>query len=244
VARGNYGSTKANQEFANALTDDATFGVPRYTTALLPAAATGNKGAVAYDTTLNSFVVSTGSAWVSIGGTGAAALANGSTVSKGTGSATAVIGGVLNVNTTSQATTGTVEEVLATYTLPANTLSANGKGLRVTVWGTVTGNTNAKVLRVRFGGIGGTQIATVSTSTAAHTAFYLTASVVRTGAATQASTGVGTVGQTGGATSSVSTSVTTPAQTLSGAVDVVVTGTTASASGEATFSGLIVEAIN
>jgi hypothetical protein len=162
---------------------------------------------------------------------------NGSTVAKGTGSAVATLGGVLNVNTTSQATTGTVEEVLATYTLPANTLSANGKGVRITVSFEGAANTNSKTCRVRFGGIGGT-IVTQRTFSTSGDFVRGVAEVIRTGAATQQSSG--STANVNGITSTVSA----PTQTLSGAVDIVATCITATASGDATFRYMLVEALN
>jgi hypothetical protein len=164
---------------------------------------------------------------------------NGSTVAKGTGSAVATLGGVLNVNTTSQATTGTVEEVLATYTLPANTLSANGKGVRITAWGTTAANGNAKTTRIRFGGIGGTIVATVAGSSSG-SAVVLSCVITRTGAATQTSVSLTQLM----ASSTNSVTVAAPTQTLSGTVDIVVTGTTAASAGDLTFVGMIVEALN
>jgi hypothetical protein len=164
---------------------------------------------------------------------------NGSTVAKGTGSAVATLGGVLNVNTTSQATTGTVEEVLATYTLPANTLSANGKGVRITAWGTTAANGNAKTTRIRFGGIGGTIVATVAGSSSG-SAVVLSCVIARTGAATQTSVSLTQLM----ASSTNSVTVAAPTQTLSGTVDIVVTGTTAASAGDLTFVGMVVEALN
>jgi hypothetical protein len=49
----------------------------------------------------------------------------------------------------------TNENILATITIPANTLRA-GDSLRVTPSWTVTNNANVKTARVRFSGIGGT----------------------------------------------------------------------------------------
>jgi hypothetical protein len=168
---------------------------------------------------------------------------NGSTVAKGTGSAVATLGGVLNVNTTSQATTGTVEEVLATYTLPANTLSANGKGLRITMRGTMVSTTNSRVFRIRFGGIGGTIVGLVSSTTAAHTQARIVVEIIRTGSATQITTGTSTYGANSGA-AVASVTNTAPTQDLTAAVDIVVVGETSAALGDVTFTALIVEAIN
>ena len=145
---------------------------------------------------------------------------------------------VLHVNTTSQATTGTSEEVLATYTLPANTLSANGKAIRVTAWFVSTADAVSKTARIRFGGIGGTVVAT-NNSSAASATHMLTTLIVRSGAATQESVGSGLYNGT--ATNAI---VTSPTQTLSGAIDIVATGTTPSGAGQMTFKGLLVEALN
>jgi hypothetical protein len=153
--------------------------------------------------------------------------------------ATGPMSTVLNVNTTSQATTGTVEEVLATYTLPANTLSANGKGVRITAWGTTAANGNAKTTRIRFGGIGGTIVATVAGSSSG-SAVVLSCVIARTGAATQTSVSLTQLM----ASSTNSVTVAAPTQTLSGTVDIVVTGTTATSAGDLTFVGMIVEALN
>ena len=145
---------------------------------------------------------------------------------------------VLNVNTTSQATTGTSEEVLATYTLPANTLSANGKAIRVRAWLSHAANTNASTMRIRFGGVGGTQISAMS-SAASGDAIVLEAIVIRTGAATQIANGHS---RTHGGSSAVYNSA--PTQTLSGGVALVVTGLTAVSAGDVTFLGMLVEALN
>ena len=90
---------------------------------------------------------------------------------------------VLNVNTTSQATTGTSEEVLATYTLPANTLARNGQAVRVTMRGYHAANSNSATLRVRLGGIGGTVLA-AHTLAAANGVFEINSVFYRTGATT------------------------------------------------------------
>lgn len=169
--------------------------------------------------------------------TGRGVLARGSTVAVGTGTATAAVGGVLHVNTTAQATTGTTLEALATYTLPANTLSANGKAIRITFWGVHAANTNSAGFQLRFGGISGTILWSASSS-ANGAGFSVTAVVVRTGASTQTATAIGGTGSAGTFMASA------PTQTLSNPIDIVVAGLTAAAAGDVTFSGLIVEALN
>ncbi len=59
--------------------------------------------------------------------------------------------GSININTTEVGNTGAGEDVLMTYSLPINALSANAKAVRVTVYGTTTNNVNAKTLKVYFG---------------------------------------------------------------------------------------------
>ena len=56
------------------------------------------------------------------------------------------------------ATTGTSEEILYTWTIPANTFRQTGGpvGLRIEAFASGAANTNTKRLRVRIGGIGGT----------------------------------------------------------------------------------------
>lgn len=76
--KSNWFSTKAQQEFQRALTDSTSFGVPRYTTALLPTCNTANKGAVAFDTTLTQLVSCSGTAWGAAGGGGVVGLSAGS----------------------------------------------------------------------------------------------------------------------------------------------------------------------
>lgn len=168
-------------------------------------------------------------------------LANNTTATTRTYSlpnATSTLGSVLNVNTTTQATTGTSEEILATYTLPANTLSANGKGVRITAHGTLAANGNTKVVRIRFGGIGGTTV-TARSTVGNNVAWEATALIFRTGAATQIA-----VGRAFSSLDNVQLSDSAPTQTLANAIDIVVTGTTATAIGDLTFKSLIVESIN
>jgi hypothetical protein len=69
----------------------------------------------------------------------------------GTGSGVATLVGVAHVNTTAVGNVGAGEDDLMTYSLPANSLSSNGKGVRVTAWGRTANNANAKTLKIYFG---------------------------------------------------------------------------------------------
>lgn len=169
-------------------------------------------------------------------------IANGTTITEGTGSATAVIGGVLTVNTTATGTgADTNETTLWTYDLPANTLSANNKGVRITVWGTGAANGNTKTIRVKFGG------STVSAlaATTSGLDWCATVEVWRTGAATQVSMGRMVFGADTSNGGAVRMDYVTPTETLSGAVTIKMTGQNGTASAnDIVFRGAMVEALN
>jgi len=69
----------------------------------------------------------------------------------GTGTAEPVMVGTISVNTTQVGNVGGGEDNLMTYTLPANSLSANGKGVRVKMWGYTSSNANVKQVNFYFG---------------------------------------------------------------------------------------------
>lgn len=69
----------------------------------------------------------------------------------GSGSETFYAQGVINYDSTEAACSGSSETDLISYTLPANTLSANGKGVRIKIAGTTASNTNTKTIRLYFG---------------------------------------------------------------------------------------------
>jgi len=90
--------------------------------------------------------------------------------------------GVLHSDGTASATTAvTTEETLMTYTLPANTLSANGKGVRISVAFLGAANTNSKRYRLYFGGT----VVKDITSTTTSFIMQFEANIVRTGVGTQ-----------------------------------------------------------
>ena len=163
-------------------------------------------------------------------------------VQVGNSTGTATLGGVFCVNTTSAATTGTTEQILATCTLPANALSANGKGVRITAAGATAANANTKTFRIRFGGIAGTVVATSAVATASHI-FNYTAEVFRTGASTQKFISRGGDGAAGAVGRAIFNNG-TAAQTDTAAIDIVVTGTTPTAAGDLQFDFLLVEFMN
>lgn len=69
----------------------------------------------------------------------------------GTGSGYANFSGKATVNTTPVGNVGGGTDDLMTYSLPTNSLSAAGKGVRITAWGTTANNANAKTVTMNFG---------------------------------------------------------------------------------------------
>ena len=100
----------------------------------------------------------------------------------GTGTGAPVMIGTLSVNTTVVGNVGAGTDDLMTYTLPANSLSANGNGVRVTAWGTVANNANAKTLTVNFGTA---VMATDSMTISGALNWMVIAHIFRTGSNTQ-----------------------------------------------------------
>lgn len=82
-------------------------------------------------------------------------LTLGSKVVLGTGTGFGTLGGLIAKAAPNVATTGTTEEVLATITIPANTLTVNGAMIEVYIMGKSAANGNNKSLKVRMGGLAG-----------------------------------------------------------------------------------------
>jgi len=95
-------------------------------------------------------------------------------------------GATLNVNTTTTGNVGTGEDTLASYTVTANQLSANGDSLWFEAFGSMASNANSKTVRARFGS-SGTNLMYAQTSTSWGTHWSLRGRIYRTGAATQKS---------------------------------------------------------
>lgn len=128
----------------------------------------------------------------------------------------------------------TSEDTLATVTVPAGAMGANGR-LRVTTFWTVTNSGNNKTLRVRFGGVSGTiymgtTVTTIATSQAQHHICNRNAANSQFGSA---SSGVGP-GSSSGAI--VTSAVDTSAETT-----IVIAGQKASSGEVLTLEGYLVE---
>ena len=77
---------------------------------------------------------------------------DGASLIMGTGTGEAKLSGMVSVNTTAVGTDAdTVEKDLMTYSLPADSLSSNGKGIKVRAWGTTGANADNKTIKVYFG---------------------------------------------------------------------------------------------
>lgn len=141
--------------------------------------------------------------------------------------------GVLAVSTTAATTTGTSEETIATYTLPANALRTNGQSLRIRAWGTTAATANNKTQKLLLG-----SATLVSTGAIAANAkdWFLEAIVVRDGAASQVCLGNGQAND-----AVVVCDYTAPTQDLTTALAITVKATDATAAAGTLLKGFMVE---
>lgn len=148
---------------------------------------------------------------------------------------------VLHVNTTAVGNVGTGTDDLMSYSLPANTLSVDGKALRITAWGTTANNANAKSLTILFGS--GGQIFAMTTSINGQ--WKITMFVLRTGSNAQDRT-IEIVETPGGSTlaaSKLSVSTGTLTETDSSAITIKLTGA-ATSNNDIVQEGMLVELLN
>jgi len=156
-------------------------------------------------------------------------------VAMGTSSSFSNVGGIANVNTTSVGNVGTGEDDLMTYTLPANSLNTDGKGIRITVWGSVAINGNTKTIRLKFGT---TIIMAIGPSTMSGLDWKIEGLVIRTGAATQKAVAtelLDTIAQ--------DSTISSPTETLSSPVVIKVTGEGV-ADDDVKQEGMLIEHLN
>lgn len=155
----------------------------------------------------------------------------------GTGTGQPVMVGTLSVNTTSVGNVGAGTDDLMTYSLPANSLSASGKGVRITVWGRCANNANAKTVVLMFGATS----VTIPVRTSVDHAWRATCTVIRTGANTQLLT-ADVQGSTVNLTTAADTGVSeyTPTETDTAAIVIKCTGAGTS-NNDIVQKGMIVE---
>lgn len=73
-------------------------------------------------------------------------------VRAGAGTDFATVGGIIHVDTTTYSTPAdTAEHIMATYGLPADTLNADGKMLKITAYGQSAANGNTKTIHIKIG---------------------------------------------------------------------------------------------
>lgn len=104
-------------------------------------------------------------------------------VDGGAGTATAKVGGTLSVNTTAVGNVGTGEDNLMSYSVPANTLSANGASLWFEASGSTANNANNKTLKIKLGAT--TLFDSGALTFSAGSKWAIRGRIIRTGAATQ-----------------------------------------------------------
>jgi hypothetical protein len=113
-------------------------------------------------------------------------------VNAGTGSETFIPLGKIHGDFTQGDCSSTSETDLISYTLPANTLSATGKGVRVRAWGVTNSSAVAKTIRMYWGT--DVLISNDVTTTPNNQDWYFECEIYRTGAAAQKSLSRGVVG--------------------------------------------------
>jgi hypothetical protein len=149
----------------------------------------------------------------------------------------AIVNGTFNTGITPACTIAdTNETTLFTYTLPASALNSNGRGLRITAWGTMAATATTKTIKGYFG-------ATVTANPGAAVyngvSWRMTYEILRLTATTQTSGALSTVGAI------LLTGNTSPGETLANAIVIKVTGQNGTANlNDICFSGAVVEAIN
>lgn len=145
--------------------------------------------------------------------------------------------GILSVNTTSTGNgADTTEDILMSYSLPAKTLSATGKGLKIRAWGICAANTENKTMKLYFG----SEVIATATAATNNKNWFLELEVFKTGASAQVVFGQGQVD-----TTNVTPYVTTGAETDTAAITIKITGTSGTATASNIIAkGLVVEVMN
>jgi hypothetical protein len=146
-----------------------------------------------------------------------------------------------HTDTTATATATTAESDLLSYSLPAGRLASSGAGIRIRAWGTGTTASTAVTRRVRL--YFGATVVADSGAVNVPVSWQLEATVLRTSAAgTQEA--IGNVLASTGGVGSVTYARAAPAETLSAAVTVKVTGLCTASTGVLTQTGFVVEQLS
>jgi hypothetical protein len=142
-------------------------------------------------------------------------------IKAGTSTNDAAVGGVLYVTAVTVGQVGAGPDTLATYSVPANTLAVNNQSLWWRAAGTMAGTSCS--IPIKFGA---TTLITLTGSPVGTGEWWAEGEIYRTGAATQRAVSHGGVNQ--GSTDIRFFGNVTPAETLSGAVTFLITGTSSS----------------
>lgn len=129
------------------------------------------------------------------------------------------------------------EDTLISYSIPANTMGANGvQGFRIKAWGTTAANGDNKTIKLYFG----SALISSGVQTINAKNWFLELNVFRSGTSTQVVVGEGQMD-----TTSITPTVTTATETETAAIVAKITGqeTTASTANSIVAKALIVEAI-
>jgi len=177
------GLTASSQTFATGTTgtdfniasasSTHTFNIPDAGAAARGVISTGTQTIAGAKTLTGAFVASS---------TTSASFGAVPTFTAGTGAGTAKASGVINVNTTAVGNVGGGEDDLMTYTIPLNTLNADGKILRITCNGTFGATGNNKTIIPYFAGVA---VATLGPTASNALSWTVTLTVIRTGASAE-----------------------------------------------------------
>ena len=136
-------------------------------------------------------------------------------------------GGIIKTFSTTQPTVGTSEEILYTYTLPANTLDTDGQCIHIVAIATTAANANNKTIQLNFGSDG---VAIMSALAENGGGFWVEARIWRVSANT-----VKTFGYIASTNSGQrGLRIFTRTVTLSGAIVITLRGTTPTSAGDLT----------
>lgn len=145
-------------------------------------------------------------------------------VKAGNSSNDAAVGGVLYVTVGAFGQVGGGPDTLASYSVPANTLAVNNQSIWWRAAGTISTSATSGVIVIKFGA---TTLLTINASPVSGGEWWAEGEIYRTGAATQRAVSHGYCQQ--GSTDARAHGNVTPAETLSGAVTLAVTGNSSSA---------------
>lgn len=166
------------------------------------------------------------------------------TVSAGGGTESFKFAGAFDVDDAfAQTGANTTETILKTVTVPANSLNADGRTIRLTAVGATANNSNNKTIRVRWGGIGGTIVSVIGPDAYDTGKWRIVVEISRIASNSQGFMSLASLTSNGLAINGPDLG--TSAQTDSGAITLVLTGQNGTAAaGDITFSRSLAEFLN